>query len=129
MRLNETRSAGEGLERSCQGTVARWRVSTRPAGGVELFSAWFAGEAYQKHRHDTYAMVMSRSVWKLSAASSGSPRQVIRSTNHSSRSRFRGRILMGGPAQLADHPRRGRSAESRARRCGKCRTMEKALSS
>jgi hypothetical protein len=74
MRLNETRSAGEGLERSCQGTVARWRVSTRPAGGVELFSAWFAGEAYQKHRHDTYAMVMSRSVWKLSAVSSGSPR-------------------------------------------------------
>jgi AraC-like DNA-binding protein len=24
--------------------------------GVELFSAWFAGPAYQKHRHDTYAI-------------------------------------------------------------------------
>ena len=24
--------------------------------GVELFSAWFAGEAYQKHRHHTYAV-------------------------------------------------------------------------
>jgi AraC-like DNA-binding protein len=56
MRLKETRSAGEGLERSCQGTVAGWLVSSRPAGGVELFSAWFAGKAYQKHRHDTYAI-------------------------------------------------------------------------
>src|SRR5436190_6052368 len=56
MRLKETRSAGEGLERSCQGTVAGWLVSSRPADGVELLSAWFAGEAYQKHRHDTYAI-------------------------------------------------------------------------
>ncbi|PYT56899.1 MAG: AraC family transcriptional regulator [Acidobacteria bacterium] len=56
MRLKETRSAGEGLERSCQGTVAGWLASSRPAGGVELLSAWFAGEAYQKHRHDTYAI-------------------------------------------------------------------------
>src|SRR5256712_9387154 len=54
--VKETRSAGEGLERSCQGTVAGWLVSSRPAGGVELFSAWFAGEAYQRHRHDTYAI-------------------------------------------------------------------------
>src|SRR5947209_5113963 len=56
MRLKETRSAGEGLERSCQGTVAGWLDSSGPAGGVELFSAWFAGEAYQTHRHDTYAI-------------------------------------------------------------------------
>jgi AraC-like DNA-binding protein len=56
MRLNETRSAGEGLERSCQGAVPGWIVCTRPAHGVELFSAWFPGEAYQKHRHDTYAV-------------------------------------------------------------------------
>src|SRR2546429_282108 len=56
MRLKETRSAGEGLERSCQGPVAGWLASSRPAGGVELLSAWFAGEAYQKHRHDTYAI-------------------------------------------------------------------------
>ena len=56
MPLRQTRSAGEGLERSCQGTVASWIASTRPVGGVELFSAWFAGEAYQKHRHDTYAI-------------------------------------------------------------------------
>lgn len=56
MHLDQTRSAGKGLERSCQGTVAGWIASTRPVGGVELFSAWFAGEAYQKHRHDTYAV-------------------------------------------------------------------------
>lgn len=56
MRPNKTRSAGEGLERSCQRTAAGWLVSSRPAGGVELFTAWFAGEAYQKHRHDTYAI-------------------------------------------------------------------------
>lgn len=49
-------SAGEGLERSCQASTAGWLVSSRAAGGVELFSAWFAGEAYQKHRHDTYAI-------------------------------------------------------------------------
>jgi AraC-like DNA-binding protein len=54
--LKETRSAGEGLERSCQGTGAEWLASSKPAGGVELFSAWFAGKAYQKHRHDTYAI-------------------------------------------------------------------------
>jgi AraC-like DNA-binding protein len=56
MRLKETRSAGEGLERSCQGPAAGWLVSSRAASGVELFRAWFAGAAYQKHRHDTYAI-------------------------------------------------------------------------
>jgi AraC-like DNA-binding protein len=54
--VKETRSAGEGLERSCQGTSAGWLVTSKPGRGVELFSAWFAGEAYQKHRHDTYAI-------------------------------------------------------------------------
>jgi AraC-like DNA-binding protein len=56
MGLKQTRSAGKGLERSCQGTVAGWIASTRPVDGVELFRAWFAGHAYQKHRHDTYAI-------------------------------------------------------------------------
>ncbi len=53
MRRQETRSAGEGLERSCRDG---WLASWRPADGVELFRAWFAGEAYRKHRHDTYAI-------------------------------------------------------------------------
>ena len=53
---NRTRSAAVGLERSCQGAVASWIDSTGPVEGIELFSAWLAGEAYQKHRHDTYAI-------------------------------------------------------------------------
>src|ERR1700732_560161 len=61
MRLKQTRSAAEGLERSCQGTAAVWIASTRPVGGVELFRAWFAGQAYQKHRHDTYAIGVTAS--------------------------------------------------------------------
>lgn len=52
----KARSGGEGLERSCKRTVASWISSTRPVDGVELFRAWFADEAYQKHRHDTYAI-------------------------------------------------------------------------
>ena len=40
----------------CRSTGAGWLASSRPAGGVELFRAWFAGAAYQKHRHDTYAI-------------------------------------------------------------------------
>lgn len=56
MRSKETRSGGEGLERSCVPAGKGWIASTRPVGGVELFRAWFAGEAYQKHRHDTYAI-------------------------------------------------------------------------
>jgi AraC-like DNA-binding protein len=54
--VKKTRSAGEGLERSCRGTRAGWLASSRPAAGVELFRAWFPGAAYQKHRHDTYAI-------------------------------------------------------------------------
>lgn len=56
MRVQATRSGGEGLERSCSPAVDGWIASAGPAGGVEVFRAWFAGEAYQKHRHDTYAI-------------------------------------------------------------------------
>src|SRR5262245_61367728 len=56
MCLEQIRSAGEGLERSCEDTAAGWIASARAAGGVELFRAWFAGEAFQRHRHDTYAI-------------------------------------------------------------------------
>ena len=47
MRLKETKSAGAGLERSCQGRVSSWIASATPMEGVELFRAWFAGEAYR----------------------------------------------------------------------------------
>jgi AraC-like DNA-binding protein len=56
MHLEQTRSAVVGLERLCHGKVRGWIASTSPGAGVELFSAWFAGKAYQKHRHDTYAI-------------------------------------------------------------------------
>ena len=56
MSPKHNRSAGQGLERSCDGSVAGWIASAGPVGGVELFSAWFAGEAYRRHRHDTYAV-------------------------------------------------------------------------
>jgi hypothetical protein len=56
MRPKQTRSTYEGLERSCQEAAEGWIASTRRVGGVELLSAWFAGEAYRKHRHDTYAI-------------------------------------------------------------------------
>src|SRR5262245_27416375 len=52
----ETRSGGGGLERSCGPPPRAYLWSTGPAGGVELLRAWFAGPAYQKHRHDTYAV-------------------------------------------------------------------------
>jgi AraC-like DNA-binding protein len=48
------RSAGEGLERSCDG--GDWVVASRPGEGVELLRAWFGGRAYAPHRHDTYAI-------------------------------------------------------------------------
>ena len=50
------RSGGLGLERSCARPVESWIASTAPAHGVELFRAWFSGEAYRRHRHDTYAV-------------------------------------------------------------------------
>jgi len=56
MRLEQTRSGGEGLERSCRRPAASWIAATRSVEGVELFRAWLSGEAYDKHRHDTYAI-------------------------------------------------------------------------
>jgi AraC-like DNA-binding protein len=56
MRSKETRSGGVGLERSCERAGPSWIASTVPTEGVELFRAWFAGEAYDRHRHDTYAV-------------------------------------------------------------------------
>ena len=59
MHSKDIRSAGQGLERSCE--PGSWLRSSTPAPGVELFSAWFAGEAYRKHRHDTYAIGLTDS--------------------------------------------------------------------
>src|SRR5437762_6537250 len=121
MRLKETRSAGEGLERSCQGTVAGWLVSSRPAGGVELLSAWFAGKAYQRHRHDTYAIGVTDSGVQVfdyrGSVHASAPGQVVvlyPDEAHDGRAGtddgFGYRILYVQPALLADAVRaiRGR---------------------
>src|SRR5262249_61510636 len=55
MGSQETRSGGEGLERSCK-RAGGWLASSTPVEGVELFRASLTDEVYQKHRHDTYAV-------------------------------------------------------------------------
>jgi AraC-like DNA-binding protein len=79
MRLQETRSAGQGLERSCREDSCI--SSTAPLGGVELFRAWFAGEAYRTHRHDTYAVGLTDSGVQVfgyrGAVHSSMPGQVV----------------------------------------------------
>ncbi|HXJ77056.1 MAG TPA: AraC family transcriptional regulator [Candidatus Methylomirabilis sp.] len=109
----QTRSAGEGLERSCQGTTRGWITTTRPARGIELFSAWFPGEAYEKHRHDTYAIGLTTSGVQVfdyrGSAHASTPGQVVvlyPDEIHDGRAGtgdgFGYRILYVEPALLAD---------------------------
>jgi AraC-like DNA-binding protein len=56
MPRTQTTSASEGLERSCAPADEDFISETRQHQGVELFAAHFSGEAYRKHRHDTYAV-------------------------------------------------------------------------
>ncbi len=50
------KNSGIGLERSCK---QDWMQSTETEYGVEFLEAWFQGKAYQKHRHDTYAICLT----------------------------------------------------------------------
>ena len=52
------KNSGIGLERLCK---QDWMQSTETAYGVEFLEAWFQGKAYQKHRHDTYAICVTTS--------------------------------------------------------------------
>lgn len=61
MRSTRNKSSGVGLVRSCSGVTTDWLRSTAPEHGVELLEAWFQGLAYQKHRHDTYAICLTTS--------------------------------------------------------------------
>jgi len=45
------------LERSC----SDWVRAGPPAHGVQLLRAWFAGAAFDRHRHDTYAVGLTES--------------------------------------------------------------------
>jgi AraC-like DNA-binding protein len=51
-----SKASGVGLERLCG---QDWMQSTDTEYGVEFFEAWFQGNAYQKHRHDTYAICLT----------------------------------------------------------------------
>ena len=51
-----SKAGGIGLERLCR---QDWVQSTETEYGVEFFDAWFHGHAYQKHRHDTYAICLT----------------------------------------------------------------------
>ena len=53
------KSSGVGLERSCGESSDDWLRSVGPENGVEFLEAWFHGAAYQKHRHDTYAICLT----------------------------------------------------------------------
>jgi AraC-like DNA-binding protein len=79
--VKDARSAGEGLERSCEGRAAGWLASAKPVDGVEVLSAWFSGEAYRKHRHDTYAIGVTDSGVQVfdyrGAAHVSTPGQVV----------------------------------------------------
>jgi len=55
MAHEDTRLGAGRLERSCEWS-AGWIVGAGPVGGVELLRAWFAGQGYARHRHDTYAI-------------------------------------------------------------------------
>jgi AraC-like DNA-binding protein len=113
VRSKETRSGGEGLERSCSDRGSSWITSAKPADGVELFRAWFAGVAYQKHRHDTYAIGLTDCGVQVfdyrGAARASTPGQVVvlyPDEAHDGRAGtdegFGYRIIYVEPAQLAE---------------------------
>jgi AraC-like DNA-binding protein len=56
MMQKRTKASGVGLERLCP---PDWMRSTDAEDGVEFLEAWFHGQAYQKHRHDTYAICLT----------------------------------------------------------------------
>jgi AraC-like DNA-binding protein len=107
------RSGGEGLERSCTDAPGGWIAGTKPADGVELFRAWFAGQAYARHRHDTYAVGLTDCGVQVfdyrGAARVSLPGQVVvlyPDEAHDGRAGnaegFGYRIVYVEPAQLAD---------------------------
>lgn len=56
MMKKHSKNSGLGLERLCR---QDWMHSIQTEYGVEFFEAWFQGKAYQKHRHDTYAICLT----------------------------------------------------------------------
>lgn len=54
-----SRTSGTGLERLCSEPSFGWMRSKDAGDGIEFLEAWFQGSAYQKHRHDTYAVCLT----------------------------------------------------------------------
>lgn len=54
------RSGGVGLERSCNDRSPDWLRSAWAAEGVELLEAWLRDQAYQRHRHDSYSISVTK---------------------------------------------------------------------
>jgi AraC-like DNA-binding protein len=50
------RSGGPGLERSCGAAPEDWLRPAPSQAGLERIEAFFAGHAFDPHRHDTYAI-------------------------------------------------------------------------
>ena len=128
MSLEHTRSAGAGLERSCQPPAASWIASTGPTDGVELFRAWLVGEAYDKHRHDTYAIGLTD--WGVQvfdyrgAVRASTPGQVVvlyPDEAHDGRAGtdegFGYRIVYVEPSHLAEALRSSAGGPTRCRSC------------
>ena len=61
MARKEIRPRRPRLERSCKARGSDWIRCGRAAGGIQLLSAWFAGAAFARHRHDTYAIGLTDS--------------------------------------------------------------------
>lgn len=119
---NDSRSGAEGLERSCGRPAAGWITGSGPVGGVELLRAWFAGEAYAKHRPDTYAIGSTDSGIQVfayrGAARASRPGQVvvlhpdeIHDGRAGTKDGFGYRIVYVEPSHIADAVRviRGRA--------------------
>lgn len=56
MMEKSSKASGVGLERLC---TRDWMQSAETEYGVEFFEARLQGSAYQKHRHDTYAICLT----------------------------------------------------------------------
>ena len=61
MKGEDSKSGATGLVRSCAGRRGDQFRSQTLAPGLELLEAWFAGTAYDRHRHDTYAIGLTDS--------------------------------------------------------------------
>jgi AraC-like DNA-binding protein len=91
---------------------ADWIRSTHPGHSIEMLEAWFAGHAYDRHRHDTYAIGLTetgvQSFAYRGAAKISTPGKVvvlhpdeIHDGNAGSDAGFGYRMLYVEPARIA----------------------------